>query len=1204
MTRDESTPLNLDPLLIPGLIVPLQTEGADGGVNHGMLISNENGLLVQVQPYLNMQEGDWVDVFWGDPDSPVAGDRVLDEHVGDKFGLFISADLIPDGISDVWARITRSGGGNGGESLPLAVLVRTVLPGGIDPEPDLPGHQNLPAPEPELPTSGIIDEEAAKNGIKVTISAYPNMRVFDTITFSWGGVLLQHEVTQEEVDAGSLEILVSEDVILEAGDSNQLVLVYRVRDEVHNPSSEWSMRTLVHVEVGKGLFNAPMIENPDPAADPYDVIDLDVLGEDDLLVEVQVVEGGAFLEGDVVALKWVGTTAQGEDVIVTPPEQTVVRVPSNLRFYLPNADMKRLGRGRGVASYAVTRDDAAAGVSRRAFVTFLGEEQRLPKPTVSDAVEGVLDPSLAATTVIVPGAALEADDTVSLTWLGIRANGTPLLRTFVRGVSGGNAGQPMLFPIAGDELIAPLDGGTLSVHYTLSKGSGSGLELESERERLSVGEARGELPAPFTRPPAEGGVLDPADLPGLLDIVVPPWPGMSSGQTVYLLWRASNGPQHDDSMLISPPLVGQEVLFSMTPAQVEANLGADIELSYRVQSPDAPPQLSVIGRFSIGTREGSLPLPEILEADGNQLAPDDVVQGASVRIAAEARFATGDWVTLRLASDAAGGNMSIEHCIEDGEAGQALVLTVPHGVIDASVGRRIELHYQIVRAAGGPIQHSAIAGYDISADIGSGPVRIMGARFNASIARAGATPRILTALHDTTLRPMLVEWRYEDSQQWTARSYWIDAKPWLKLFARSTSETWECRAANIIGNGAGNPPGGSAVFVAMRDEVLGEQGIEVDMVAWGTPLYGGTLNDSLKQIKNIAEISATGSSYVARLRTGNLVCWGHSSTGGVPPSISGNYVQVRSSHWAFVARDSAGGLYAWGNPNGGVPVPDRILRHKDYVDLCGAVAAFAGRRASGHVVAWGNEERGGRLLPGQEAMDDIVQIQNNEGAFAALRDNGSSRRVIAWGAHGAGGDVPTEIARLTNVRSLGAGSHQAFAIILDTGEAKAWGASTSGGKIPETLTPLMNVVEITATAYAFCARLSDGRVVAWGAEAKGGKITEEVAGKSNIVQVVGSFNAFAALCSDGTVVAWGDRTAGGDTSSVAARLVDVRAIYGNGNAFAALTANGQVVTWGIGPGGGNSDAVQHELNGRVTASRLLSVAEAEVLENLVEQRHT
>ncbi|MFJ4376547.1 hypothetical protein ACIP1T_28520, partial [Pseudomonas japonica] len=102
MTRDESTPLNLDPPFISGLIVPVQTEGAVGGVNYHLLHINENGLLVQIQPYLNMQEGDWIAVYWGDASTPVAGDRVLDEHVGANFSLFIRANRIPDGVSEVW----------------------------------------------------------------------------------------------------------------------------------------------------------------------------------------------------------------------------------------------------------------------------------------------------------------------------------------------------------------------------------------------------------------------------------------------------------------------------------------------------------------------------------------------------------------------------------------------------------------------------------------------------------------------------------------------------------------------------------------------------------------------------------------------------------------------------------------------------------------------------------------------------------------------------------------------------------------------------------------------------------------------------------------------------------------------------------------------------------------------------------------------
>ncbi|MFD2640841.1 RCC1 domain-containing protein [Pseudomonas japonica] len=1074
MTTDENAPLNLDPILIPGLIVPVQTEGADGGVNYHLLHVNEGGLLVEVQAYLNMQANDWIEVFWGDESSPVAGGLVLPEHVGNRFGLLILPDRIAEGISDVWARVTRSGGGNGGESPPLAVLVRSVFPGGTDPEPDLPGHQNLPAPEPELPPGGIIDEEAAKNGIKVTIARYPNMREFDRITFSWGGELLQHDVTQAEVDAGSLEILVTEDTILAAGDSDNLVLVYRVRDEVHNVSSDWSLRTVIEVEVGQGLFNAPMIENPDPDADPYDVIDLDLLGDDDLIVSVYADPDGKLQIDDVVRLTWVGTTAQGETITVEPPEKTVTRIPINLEFPIPNADVRALGRGRAVASHRVTRDGSDAGASKRTFATFLGEEQRLPKPTVPDAVNGVLDPTLDETTAIVPGDALEAGDTVILTWFGIRANGTPLVESIRRPISGGGAGKPLSITIDGASLIAPLDGGTLSVYYRLIKASG--IELDSDREQLDVGEARAELPAPFTRPAAEDGILDPETLPGQLEIVIPPWPGMAGGQTLYVIWNASSGPHFDDFIPISPPMVGQEVVFVLDRAHVEANLGADIVLSYQVERPGEPTQVSEAARFGIGRQE----------------------------------------------------------------------------------------------------------------QIESGPVRIMGARWNVGTWTGAGKPRMISALHDDTLQPMLVGWRYEDSEDWTAATTWLDEKPWLKLYVRSTSETWECRPANIVGNGIQLNDLGKSAFVAMRDEVMGEQGIEVDMVAWGVDDYGGKLTPALQAVDNVAEIAAGSGAFAARLRDGNIVCWKLEGYGGTPGTVYGDYVQLRSAGSGFAGLKADGEIFSWGPT--GTPVPDRVLAHRDYIEICAGGGGFVARRKSGHAVAWGTDHGGGQMLPGQDQFDDIVRVVGNGGAFAALRDNGSSRSVIAWGTPATGGMLPEDIARLTNVKDIAVANNE-FCVLLDTGELKVWPDTSPANNPPH----LQGIVEISGSHHAFCARLDTGRIVAWGSGLHGGSMTNEAKEATNVVQVTGNLMAFAALRSDGTVVAWGNSNCGGSTASVAGQLVNVRAIYGNLSGFTALTRDGRVVTWGVAGGGGNSDHVRHELTNKVTHSRLLPMAEAEAV---------
>ncbi|MFJ4376590.1 RCC1 domain-containing protein, partial [Pseudomonas japonica] len=547
-------------------------------------------------------------------------------------------------------------------------------------------------------------------------------------------------------------------------------------------------------------------------------------------------------------------------------------------------------------------------------------------------------------------------------------------------------------------------------------------------------------------------------------------------QKLHIFWRASVGLDYYDFMLISAPMLGKEVVFYLEREHVETNLGAKIEISYRVESPGEADQVSAATSFHISSRDG----------------------------------------------------------------------------------------------------------------VGVGPLRIMGARFNPGIWRGTSTPRMLTALHDETLEPMRAEWRYEDEQEWTTASEWIDDKPWLRLHVRNNSETWECRTANIIGSGINTT---QCAAVALRDEVLGDSGPEVDMVAWGNPEVGGELNDNLIALKQVAEVTAAGFAFAARLRDGNLMCWGDPLQGGSPAVINGDFVQVRSNLHALVARDRDGELFAWG-ADAGVPVPERVLQYKDYVDLYGSWGAFAARRASGHVMAWGNPAYGGQLQPGQENYDDIVDLVGNSGGFAALRVNGNRRSVIAWGT---AGNIPSEIANLTNIRRVCAATSDAFCVLLETGEVKAWPKTTVGGQIPDDIEQVKNVVEVTSTGYAFCARLSSGRVVAWGDPHHGATLNDDVLGRSDIVQVTGNYQAFAALCRDGTVLAWGHASTGGDTSRVADRLVNVRAVYSSMHAFVAVTADGQVVTWGSQTGAGNSDEAQPELEGRVTTGRRLSTREARAL---------
>uniref|UniRef100_UPI00384C4A00 RCC1 domain-containing protein n=1 Tax=Pseudomonas huaxiensis TaxID=2213017 RepID=UPI00384C4A00 len=483
----------------------------------------------------------------------------------------------------------------------------------------------------------------------------------------------------------------------------------------------------------------------------------------------------------------------------------------------------------------------------------------------------------------------------------------------------------------------------------------------------------------------------------------------------------------------------------------------------------------------------------------------------------------------------------------------------------------IHLKYKVARSAGGTEEESPVNPYKVNRPAGSGPLRVMGARSNASICRASSASRTLSAFHNTTLQPLLAQWRYEDSEDWTAETHWFDNKPWLKLYVCSSSDVVLLNPANIIGNGWNTAAAGSAAFVAIRDEVSVGAETHVDMVAWGIPDWGGKLDSNVMDIKDVVEVSATGCAYAARRRNGQVVCWGNPAEGGsLPPGEEDDFVQVRAGWHVFIGRKNDGRLVGWGIAKLGANIPEAVSQHRDYVELCGGGGAFAARRATGQIVAWGEPDLGGILGAGQDSLNDIIQLSASHAAFAALREAGGVRSVIGWGHEGYGGHVPPAIAALANVRALGAATLSAFAILLDTGEVRGWGDVDYGGQVPTLIQSLTNVVEVSSTWYAFCARLSDGHVVAWGNPGTGGLVPEAIEQLSDVVQVVGSARSFAALRRDGTVVAWGDPNFGGDTSQVAAELVNVRAVYSNTNAFTALTSDGRVVTWGDAAGGGDS----------------------------------
>ncbi|MCI0994505.1 hypothetical protein FGE05_26645 [Pseudomonas sp. ICMP22404] len=678
------------------------------------------------------------------------------------------------------------------------------------------------------------------------------------------------------------------------------------------------------------------------------------------------------------------------------------------------------------------------------------------------------------------------------------------------------------------------------------------------------------LPPPSVMGMEQNAVLDPESVPQGAQVTVPR-DGLIEGDIVWLTWADTAGgvTAYTDEKPYSRNDIGKPLFFIVPQAQVRRFLELAVTLTYEVEHL-AGGDNEHSEDFGLRIAKLPLPMPIIVQAKGDQLNPEDLSSGATLRIAPEAWLKSADVVQVTLAGAAGTGSTVLTHSVLPSEAGGALYIDIPYTVISANEGRSIVLTYTVNGGEPGPE-----ARYEVKRDIGSGEIRVMGARYNRGLYRCSGCSRRLSAFQTSTGRPVLVQWQYEGDDGWVAGTTFQDRDSSRPLHVRSTDYQVTLNPGNIFGSGLDGVLTGDAAFIARRD--IG------DLVGWGNDAEGAKIPATIISMDDIAEVSATMGAYAARRVNGNVVTWGmttHGATmGGVPRT---GFTQVVGNGAAFAGIRDGGQLAAWGDAASGGLLPEPVEECSDIVKVCGGSLAFAALRSTGQVLAWGAVANGGELGEDIGQLDDVEEVIGNYAAFAALRGN---HRLVAWGGAEQGGTLPQEIAYRDDVIELSCATAQAFVARCASGHVIAWGAATHGGVLPELIQDLDDIIEVTSNWQSFVARRKNGHVVAWGTVETGGEVSDEIARMNDIVQVTGSSKAFAALRNDGSVVAWGDVTVGGDVGPVAGVLVNVRAIYGNSHGFTALTADGRMVTWGHAAGGGDSEAVQSLLQGRVSYYR-------------------
>lgn len=674
----ENSPLALNLPTIPASI-------ANGGLRWQDL--NDPGSPVQIQIVLQpgaVQLHDLVELRW--QDQPVANETINADHL--STGIVIlsvtPADILehPDGVHTFQYFVTAAIGGQTDSSPPATVRVKRLLPGGNTG--DDAGteyiNENLGAPTGVPP---LIDDAIAERGITVTLPVYDNMAKGDRCQIDFGGWRDVHPPLTDAEVGKPVDFRVEKATLIAA--PGQVIVRCDVRDVVNN-WSRWSLHVTTDVEAGENLLTAPRVLDA-----PNGVIDLAELGERDARVQTP-----AYTErmdpGDQVRLNWTGYTAEGlpvELLLDRKVESGDIGWP--LDFDIPNDKVRAIAQGHAVVRYLVTPVTGSPRQSRRTTVDVIGQVEQLPAPSVAGIVGDVLDPSIlpaeGALVRIEKHDLIEAGDTILLLWDGKTASGANLPHTVSIPVTGSGAanGIERRIPL---NYITPLQGGTVTVSFTLTKSGGE--TLSSNQLPLQVKSLGAQLPKP-TVDYAQGDTLDPEDVPADGTTVRVNYSPMETADRIDIHWDGLL--DFTDWFQIPVNWGGKEVEYPVAKNYIDLKKDQVVQVFYTVtrggiKLPDSAKQ-----PLLIGTAVEYEP-PSIKEADGNSLDPLKAKDAMTAVIPAYDNM-IGTYLEVSWMGTAGGGSHTTTPIAVTTQGDQEIAL--PNSVVAFNLDKPVTLTYTVIR---------------------------------------------------------------------------------------------------------------------------------------------------------------------------------------------------------------------------------------------------------------------------------------------------------------------------------------------------------------------------------------------------------------------------------------------------------------------------------------------------------------------------
>lgn len=674
----ENKPLALNAPSIPAAI-------ANGGLRWQDLNDPESPVRVQIvlQPGA-VQLNDLVELKW--QELPAKSATVDANHL--STGV-IPLDVDPadilehaDGLHTYQYFVTAAIGGQTDPSPPATVKVKRLLPGGNTG--DDAGteyiNENLRAPTGVPP---LIDDAIAEPGITLTCGVYDNMAVGDIIQCDWGGQRQTHPpLTTSEVGK-PVDFRVEKGSLIAA--PGRVIVRYDIRDEVNN-WSRWSLHVTTDVEAGENLLAAPRVVDAVSG-----VIELVKLGNQDAKVQTPVYNE-RMDAGDRVYLYWLGYTAEGLEVKVELDKEVKTEdIGWPLDFDIPNDKVRAIAQGNAVVRYEVIPLVGTPRRSRRTTVQIIGQVEQLPAPSVAGIVGDVLDPSIlpaeGALVRIEKHDLIEAGDTILLLSDGKTASGANLPHTVSIPVTGSGAanGIERRIPL---NYITPLQGGTVTVSFTLTKSGGE--TLLSNQLPLQVKSLGAQLPKP-TVDYAQGDSLDPEDVPADGTTVRVNYSPMETADRIDIHWDGLL--DFTDWFQIPANWGSKEVEFPVAKTYVDLNKDQTVDVFYIVTRGGQPLPDSAKQPLLIGSAVEYEP-PSIQEAIGNSLEPFAAKDTLTAVIPAYPNM-VGTQLVVTWTGTAGGGSHTTTPVLVTAQGDQEIEL--PNSVVAFNLNKPVTVTYTVIR---------------------------------------------------------------------------------------------------------------------------------------------------------------------------------------------------------------------------------------------------------------------------------------------------------------------------------------------------------------------------------------------------------------------------------------------------------------------------------------------------------------------------